>query len=204
MFKVETFEARAVNPMHLLPEDASITELAHVLAMVPRFMGHCAWHYSIAQHALLCSLIVPEQVAPQALLWSAPAAYLGEPFRPMATCMRYEVDGSDEAYHAVANRLRRTVFLALGLPYPGSEQDGALRLARLRALWTERATLLPGGMCWNLEPAEIVARAEVAQPWANLLFSPGGSTLRRISPEEAESLFLARAGQLNVAATSRD
>lgn len=200
--RVETFEGKVVDPLDPRPEDISLTEIAHVLSMHPRFMGHCAWHYSIAQHALLCSLVAPPELAAAALLWNAPAIYIGEPFRPMAPHIIYDLSDFRGMHYAVARVLRRKVFGALEIGSPTPEQDEALGRVRLRALWTERRSLLLGKSEWDLEPAEPITKAEIPPAWAHFVYAvayAGASDqLRRMAPEEAECAFLARAAELGI------
>ncbi|MGE8297334.1 MAG: phosphohydrolase [Pseudomonas sp.] len=78
-------------PFDLLnPRAESIltTDLAHALSLVCRFNGHCAWHYSVAQHCLLVAYIIEkeggtpeEQLA--GLLHDGTEAYISDLTRPL-------------------------------------------------------------------------------------------------------------------------
>ena len=64
------------------------TDLAHALSLVCRFNGHCAHHYSVAQHSLLVAYIIEkeggtreEQLA--GLLHDGTEAYISDLTRPL-------------------------------------------------------------------------------------------------------------------------
>lgn len=69
-------------------ENVLTTDLAHALSLVCRFNGHCAHHYSVAQHSLLVAHIIEkeggtpeEQLA--GLLHDGTEAYINDLTRPL-------------------------------------------------------------------------------------------------------------------------
>ena len=76
----------SAKPMSLVRPRADLvttTDIAHSLAHICRFNGHCKHHYSVAQHSLLVASIVPEKDQLPALLHDAAEAYVGDMVRPL-------------------------------------------------------------------------------------------------------------------------
>lgn len=83
-----TNSARQFDLLNPRAENVITTDLAHALSLVCRFNGHCAWHYSVAQHSLLVAYIIEkeggtpeEQLA--GLLHDGTEAYISDLTRPL-------------------------------------------------------------------------------------------------------------------------
>jgi uncharacterized protein len=156
----------------LRPEESaiSIEQVAAALSKICRFTGHCREFYSVAQHSVYVSLIVPAEDAMAGLVHDAGEAFIGDVAKPLKMLL--------PDYQAIEKRVEAAVFKALGidLPLPKSVKHADLRL-----LVSEQRDLMPGhtatGQLWyNIEPI----------PW----------TIQPMIPRDAESAFLERYAQL--------
>ncbi len=73
---IATFTGRKVNPCNLRPEDVCIEDVAHHLALINRFTGASRVPYSVAEHSLRMSYLVPDDLRLEALLHDATETYL--------------------------------------------------------------------------------------------------------------------------------
>lgn len=82
------------------------TDIAHALSLVCRFNGHCAFHYSVAQHSLLVVSILQHQGRPAeellaGLLHDAAEAYIADLTRPLKLLLIEAAAQRNEAWLAV-------------------------------------------------------------------------------------------------------
>ena len=107
-------------------------DIAHALAGLCRFNGHTSTHYSVAQHSLTVSNLVPVDHQLAALLHDATEAYIGDMTRPLKALMpQYRVI-EERIWQAICERFDIDPILP----------ETVIR-ADLIALATERRDLMP-------------------------------------------------------------
>lgn len=171
---IRTYTGRAFEPLNPDPDAIVIEDIAHALANNCRFTGHVNWHYSVAQHCVYVSEIVPDEYALTGLLHDASEAYLSDVARPIKqqpefgdVYLRYEA-GIEEA---IASRF------GIVYPYPSEVKDADNAL-----LVTEARDLMYGTKGWD--------------PFLQTI-EPLDLTIEKLTPDEAEARFLARYSELS-------
>jgi 5'-deoxynucleotidase YfbR-like HD superfamily hydrolase len=109
---IKTFTGRYVHPLDMKTDDLAIEDIAHSLARLCRYNGHCGGFISVARHSIWVSEQLPKRLKLWGLLHDAPEAYLGDMTRPVK---RQE---AMEEYRLADHRLEQVVSEAFGLPFP--------------------------------------------------------------------------------------
>ena len=92
------------------PEGSVLTlrDIATGLSNICRFTGQTVDFYSVAEHCVHCSYLVPEEDAFAALMHDAAEAVLGDVSRPLKSLL--------PDYKAIEARVERAIFHSFGLP----------------------------------------------------------------------------------------
>ena len=102
-----------------------VQDIAHSLSMQCRFNGHTARFYSVAEHSVHCSHIVPPEDALAALMHDAAEAFIGDVAKPLKMLL--------PDYQQIEGQVERAVFEKLKIPYPfpPSVKQADLNMLRL-------------------------------------------------------------------------
>ena len=80
---IQTFTGTRFELLDPRPDAVEIRDIAHSLASICRFGGHCDWFYSVAQHSWIVSHCCQPWDALWGLLHDAAEAYVGDVTRPL-------------------------------------------------------------------------------------------------------------------------
>lgn len=170
---IRTVTGQRVNLLNPDPNTIQPFDIAHHLSNLCRFVGGTITFYSVAQHSVLASLLVPEPDALWALLHDASEAYLGDVSRPL------KHGGALEGYKAAERRMMEAVVLRFGLGY---DEPASVTQADEVLLATEQRDVRP--------PRNYVPDNPDVRPLAG--------RIRTWTPEESRAAFLERLEQLGV------
>lgn len=158
------------NLVEPTPEMVRTSDIAHALGMLARFCGHTSAFYSVAQHCVLVSMLVPWEHALQALLHDAAEAYYGEVTAPLKRLVPHYRDLEKRGWRAIA--------ASFGVP---EELHPSVKQADLVMLATEQRDLMP--------PHD--------DEWAILRgITPLSTPVDPLGPSEATQLWLRRFGEV--------
>lgn len=132
MSTILTSAGRMVDVAGLNHEDLDPETIAHALSNLCRFTGHCRTFYSVAQHSVLVASLLPRELKFAGLMHDATEAFIGDMSSPIKALLPFYISLEKVVWWAIAKRYH--------LP---KELPGAVKLADLRALATEKRDLMP-------------------------------------------------------------
>ena len=119
-----------------------IDEIATALSNICRYTGHVEKFYSVAEHSVLVSRLVPERLALAGLLHDASEAFVGDVSSPLKKLLPEYREIEDRVQHAIARWF--------DVPYPFPHE---VHEADKRMYWNERTNVAPGpkDTLWHTE-----------------------------------------------------
>lgn len=147
---IQTHSGRQYWPADPRPADILIDDIAHALSMQCRFAGHSSRFYSVAEHSVHVSRLVPPEYQLAGLLHDATEAYLHDLTRPLKQMMPEYRLLEDRNWFVIAAKFD----LDFDLPACVKEADATM-------VFVERRQLFPNVVDaedWGhglVEPAEL-------------------------------------------------
>ncbi len=153
---MQTATGRQFWPLDPRPWEVDIRDIAASLSKQCRFAGHCRIFYSVAEHCVHVSNVVPSEDALWGLLHDAAEAYLVDVPRPVKHAPEFRFYREAEA--------RVTVAICQHFYLHATEPE-SVRLADRAMLATEKRDVMgPGAGQWRDMPAPLAIRIPAWPP----------------------------------------
>lgn len=200
--EIETFSGRFVDVSNPSADSIVLEDIAHALANICRYGGHCKRFYSVAEHAVFVSERVRRKghdvrVQLAALHHDDAEAFLGDIPRPIKPLL-------GPAYKEMTAKVDDAIISALGLNTlpegtpgePTTFHDPYVKAADNWALFVEARHLLPseGRQWWQGAQSTLTEKWEL-EAMPSRIVTPD-YFLGGIIPDLAESLYLKRHKEL--------
>ena len=151
-----------------------IGDIARALSNICRYNGHCSRYYSVAEHSVLISRMVPQDLALAALLHDASEAYVGD--MPSGLKRFMGVNFKD-----LERKATLAVARGYGLTYEQLESPD-IKAFDKRILIEEGAALMPPHAFWDQLGRDLEPTGAVIECWP---------------PDKANAKFLERFAELS-------
>jgi 5'-deoxynucleotidase YfbR-like HD superfamily hydrolase len=162
---ISTYLGNRFFPLEPRIDDIDIEDIAHGLAYQCRFNGQTRTFYSVAQHSVFVSDLVPDELKPAALLHDAAEAYLGDMVKPLKLLL--------PEFSRIEDRVTEIIGERFGVDL---QHHPVTKQADLIALATEKRDLMPFS----------------TEDWSSLTgVEPVEEKLAPLQPEQAKRVFLA-------------
>ncbi|EOH6333337.1 TPA: HD family hydrolase [Citrobacter koseri] len=168
---IQTLSGKQFNYQDATIDDIEIEDIATALSHICRFAGHLPEFYSVAQHSVLCSKLVPEEFAFEALMHDAAEAYCQDIPAPLKALL--------PDYRRIETFVDGLIRFKYDLPLT---QSAIVKYADLTMLATERRDLdIDDGTQWPI--LEGIPTSDIIQ-------------IIPLRPGQAYGLFMTRFNEL--------
>ena len=183
---IMTYSGTPIAPLNPTPDAIKVEDIAHALAMICRWAGHCHTYYSVAEHSVrvadLCVALGEKEGLSKAalkdlemlgLMHDATEAYVGDIPRPIKSEFRLVTPRGVETFREAEAHLYGVIVEALGLPEMTEQYQEIVHLADNIVLSTEARDIAhEGSMKHELDAPDPLPGKINPLPWskARLLF----------------------------------
>lgn len=137
---IQTLSGKRFDYINSTADDVDIEDIANALSNICRFAGHVPEFYSVAQHSVLCSQIVPPEFAFEALMHDGAEAYCQDIPQPLKLLL--------PDYKRIEQMVDDIIRSKYGLPL---DMSPVVKYADLTMLATERRDLeIDDGTRWAI------------------------------------------------------
>lgn len=141
---IETYSGHVFHLNRPVPHEVFIEDIAHALAAIPRFTGHCHRTYSVAEHSYNVMRVLKANGRPDLALWGllhdAHEAYYGDMSTPLKSLL--------PQYTVLTSWADQAIFRRFGL---GETVPQAVKYADAAMLMYEKSEVM-GELPWDYAP----------------------------------------------------
>lgn len=167
--RIMLHSGRLFDLEHPEASEFTIDDIAHGLAHTCRYAGQCDGFYSVAEHSVLVSQVVPfAKLA--ALFHDATEAFIGDVSGPLKRLL--------PEYRTIEKRIALAIYEHLGIEWPVPFE---VKRADCSVMAAELVVLMPAGTNEWLHELNVV---------------PADVEIQRLDPKRAKALFLDRFAEL--------
>jgi 5'-deoxynucleotidase YfbR-like HD superfamily hydrolase len=168
---IQTLSGKKFDYVNATVDDIEIEDIATALSHICRFAGHLPEFYSVAEHSVLCSQLVPPEFAFEALMHDGSEAYCQDIPAPLKALL--------PDYRRIEAFVDGLIRFKFDLPLT---QSAVVKYADLTMLATERRDLeIDDGTVWPI--LEGIPTSDIIQ-------------IVPLRPGQAYGLFMARFNEL--------
>lgn len=124
---IRTFSGKMLNVVKPNPDHINIEDIAHALAVIPRFGGQTKLFYSVAEHSIRVAELLPMELKLAGLLHDASEAYIGDVQSPIKILL--------PNYYQIEDKLMKAIARKFGFDYPWDIEVDAADRALLELEW---------------------------------------------------------------------
>lgn len=140
---MQTYTGKALHFDNPEAREICIEDIAHALSQICRFNGHCKQPYSVAQHSVYVSQLVPSRDRLAGLLHDATEAYIGDMVSPLKRLIPDFSTYEDRLWVVIAGKF------VLPAALPASVKKADLAMLSIEA----RDLMGADPVAWGLKPA---------------------------------------------------
>lgn len=148
----------------------TIEDVARGLSHICRFAGQCPTFYSVAEHSVHVSRIVPPELAWDGLMHDAAEAFIGDVAKPLKVLL--------DDYAVIEARVESAIAAQFAFSHPTPPD---VKRADIQMLRLEQKELMANDHNWE---------------WTKGYEPPSGVCIECLYPDDAMALFLARAAEI--------
>lgn len=161
---IQTYTGRRFYPLAPEKSEFCIEDIAHALSNLCRFTGHCDRFYSVAQHSVIVSYLVPKKLALAGLLHDSSEAYVTDIARPLKHLVEFE------PYRQMESKVIDLIFKHFRIVYDPNHEE----IKKIDALLLRREA-----KCLGL----------LAEDWGHYSLPDLDKDIDPVLPKEAKEMF---------------